>query len=418
MRPKILFISTAVPPHPESQTIRNLFFIKALNNIGCHLTIITAESEGRDNSLSSLMPSCRIIRTPVPGYFKVRDRLGVLPLGGYWQWLYGIYANFWKIPDAWSGWEKLVISAAARAIDRGSVDIIISSSGSYTAHIAGAFLAERWRKPWVAELGDPWSKNPIWPANFFYRVWRNQRLEKKCITRASALVLTTEATANGYKKWLGPKAPAISVIPMGYEPAEFSDATPAVKGVNFRIAYIGVAYRTGRDLRPLMSAIIDLSRFYPVQFRLIGSCSPSYQRYASEQSGKVIQFLGRVDYRQSLDHIKSEDILVAIGNPGGMQIPGKLYMYLASGRPILYISQSSRGDDPSWELLQKFPGVYRCQNNKNEIRFTIRALIEDFEAVSRKAFSRTAMPELAEYAWPRLGERFGQLIMQISQSNG
>lgn len=417
MNPRILFISTAIPPHPESQTIRNLFFLKGLKDINGDLTIVSAECEEKDNSLTFLMPQCKLLRTPRPSYFKIKKRLGSFPLGRYWQWLYGIYANFGKIPDLWSGWDRIVISKIVNQISRSDIDIIVTSSGSYTAHIAGAYLAKEWAKPWVAELGDPWTKNPIWPANFFFRVWRNQKLEMGSIPRADALVLTTEATADCYRKWLGPQAPPIAVIPMGYEPAEFLDVTPAVGHDNFKIAYIGVAYRTGRDLRPLMNAIIELKQFYPVHFRMIGPCSSSYHTYAQRDASNLIEFLGRVDYKQSLEYIKKEDILVAIGNTGGMQIPGKIYMYLASGRPILYISQSDSKDDPSWQLLQRFPGVYRCPNRKEEIMSTLGDMLADFNSVSPKAFSRITMPELTEYAWPSLGRRFGQLIMQILQKN-
>ena len=63
---RILFISTSVPPHFESQTIRNAFFIKALSDNGYQIEIITSPASKEDDSLRDIIANCKYNLTLIP----------------------------------------------------------------------------------------------------------------------------------------------------------------------------------------------------------------------------------------------------------------------------------------------------------------------------------------------------------------
>ena len=67
--------------------------------------------------------------------------------------------EFVYVPDAQIGWVPFAVRAGARVLERDREGdwVVYSSSVPYSAHLATARLASRFRLPWVAEFRDPWS---------------------------------------------------------------------------------------------------------------------------------------------------------------------------------------------------------------------------------------------------------------------
>jgi glycosyltransferase involved in cell wall biosynthesis len=412
--PRALFISTAVPPLAESQTIRNVFLLRGLHAAGFEIVVISGPITGSDPRLTGLLPPMEIHRTGPAPFDTFNSRLERLPGGRRLQWLAGIWANFFAIPDQKFGWESRVwecFRAIRARLDK--IDIVIASSGSYTAHLAGARIARESALPYVAELGDPWTYNPIWPATFMYRVMRNRRLERRAITAASLITVTTEETAEGYRHWLGKDCPPVEVVPMGFAADEFADALPLDSSKPPVLTYVGVAYRTGRNLLPVFDAVRHIQRDSALGFELVGPYSRSFADYARKHEMQAVKFHGRVPYQQSLEFIRNASILLIIGNPGVVQVPGKVFMYLAAGRPIVFVSQNEAADDPSWRILREFGGTYFCRHSPREIEAVLRSVLKTPAEAATSAMERRKNDKLGRYEWAGIGARFGQLARAL-----
>ncbi len=409
----VLFISTAIPPYQESQTIRNVFLLRGLVNTGFRVTVITPEASGGDKDLEAMMPTCEIVRTPRPSYDRYAELLSRLPIGNYFKWLYGLYANLFRVPDNRAGWDRIVLQTVAAGISIQNCDVIISSSGSYTAHLAASWLARRYSKPFVAEMGDPWTYNPIWPATIPYRVWRNRRLELQSISGCSALIVTTDQTAKLYSNWLGNRLGIIRVIPMGYAASEFSDVNRRRSEPPFEVTYVGVAYRAARNLIPVLEGMNSLALQNLLRFKVVGPHSRSFVKEVGKRQFRFVQFRGHVPYGEALEEIKGADLLLIIGNPGGVQIPGKVFMYLASGRPILYLCQGEEDSDPAWGILRKFPGTICSQLGADDVNRALRTVFENMGYWEEESYCRLSMLAMREFEWEFLGKRFGDEVRAL-----
>lgn len=413
----ILFISTAFPPHQESQTIRNIFLARGLSELGHRLSFVTPEPDPRnsDESLMALMPKGNWILTRRPYLMRLMERISRLPAGRHLVWLLGVFGNFFILPDMGLWWDNQVVAAVREICEEDRPDLILTSSGSYTAHLAGERLTRRWGIPLVLELGDPWSRNPIWPSNFVFRRVVNHFLERRVITQARAIVVTTEETASDYRQWLEAKCPPVFTVPMGYLPAEFADASeaPVYMGSPVEVKYVGVAYRTGRNIGPLLGALQKVSQARPVRFDFIGKGSQSFLSLARKNNFEFAHFLQPVSYNESLKIIKSAGILVIVGNSGGLQVPGKTYMYLASGRPILLLSQDVEDRDPTWRLLKNFRGTFRSNGKVEELVAVFNKILDDYPNVARESYLRLSDSVMKEYQWGIIGANFAKSISGV-----
>lgn len=101
------------------------------------------------------------------------------------------------------------------------------------------------------------------------------------------------------------------------------------------------------------------------------------------------------------------------GNLGTLQIPAKTYMYLATGKPILYIDSERVDQDATWRLLKEFPGVIRCTNTAESILNVLGDLEAALPGLQIQARERIGSRKLDEYRWDRLAERYSRIAWAI-----
>jgi hypothetical protein len=418
---RVLFISTAIPPFPESQTIRNIFFIKGLVRRGFEVTVVTPEFLRGDKSLlQGMPPGCEYARTPRPPFDVQQEALARLPrVGKSLAWLHGILAGLFAVPDYRSGWDRLALSVCSELDAAREFDAVISSSGSYTAHLAANAVSRLWGLPWVADYGDPWSLNSIWPSNSPHLRLLNRRMERAVLPDARAVVFSTEETLRAYEQWLGSRLPPAFCIPCGYSLEEFAEVASlqSPTGKDLCVSYVGVAYRSNRNLIPAIEAMAELQKKSSfrrkVSLHIVGPHSRFFEKAAQNRDIQhAVQFLGRVSYSESIEHIRRSHCLLLIGNRGTLQIPGKVYMYLASGRPILYIGQLPRQRDPSYQLLSRFSGVLYADMSSRTILAALEELCSEYGRWQELALQRRTEPALRQYEWNALGNRFASLVAE------
>jgi hypothetical protein len=411
-RGRLLFLSTSIPPLPESQTIRNVYFLRGLAARGYDIDVVAPPAEGGDGTLFDLLPSgVRVLRTREPAYERIQRlvaRVSLRSLRPVARSAVATAAGMLCAPDVRRDWARLAIRTALEQAQRPSG--IVSSSGSAAAHLAAAELARDWRIPWVAELGDPWSFNPIRPASLPHIRWQNGRLERRAFAGVSALVVTTEETAAVYRaRW--PSLP-VRVVPCGYsKPARGGTVAPGARGVS--IAYVGSASRGTRDLRVFLAALSKLPRECnggTLGFQVIGSHSPAFVRAARKLGLDNVTFSGWVGYWKSIELMHQADLLLLYGNADPLQVPGKVFNYMASNRPILYLGQLPPEKDPTHRLLSGLPGVICTTTNDPALPDLLHATLANLDQYSIEALRRMDDPGLTRYHWDELGRYFASVV--------
>ncbi|MCL4855624.1 MAG: glycosyltransferase, partial [Bryobacteraceae bacterium] len=411
---RIAFLAYYFPPIGGGGTPRSVKFVKYLHRFGYEPTVVTVEPEthavSREfqfdaSSLSDLSDSrYSVVRVANPDATGLRKRLRqsryfpLLWAAGY-RWLYEAR------PWAFAAQREI-----ARLHEAEPFDAIYASSGPASTLEAAAAASKQHGIPWVADLRDLWTRDSLkfYPSAWHYR-WES-RLEKRVLTSAAAIVANTPLSGDRLRDWLGPAiAKRVTVIPNGYDSAEFPDgferSDQAADGT-ITIVYAGTLYDPGqtrsrlgryrpyelandaRSLKPVVEGMrvlrsADAATSRRIRVRILGHVPHGSRRLIDEtQFGDQIVCEGCLPRSEAIAATKSAEALlilqVAFRDPEKPvpYVPGKVYDYLAAGSPIL--APVAPGD--LRDLLLQTPQAYVCDYRYAEtIAASLQRLVADLD---------------------------------------
>lgn len=266
-----------------------------------------------------------------------------------------------SMPDMYTGWLLPAVFAGWKAARQRGVQQIFSSGPFWTNHLVGYALSHLTGLPWTAHFRDPWIAGTWETPTSAIADKLSRRLERLIVTRASAVVGVTEEHAEAFRRTY-PHLPAnkFFAVPNGFDNAEWEELPPLnsedapreESGLGkfpgkFLIAYTGTFY-VERDPRPLFRALQTLIesgelKREQVQVDLIGWCDTSEGRSVGEMAaahglGDCVHLLGPRSRPETLCRMRQADLLLLLAERFVIQIPGKTYEYLRSGRPILALT--------------------------------------------------------------------------------
>lgn len=254
-------------------------------------------------------------------------------------------------------WAPFGFAAGLWAVRRYRPSVLYSTGGPFSSHVAGLAVRRATRLPWVADFRDPWSANRIREC-WHPKVQKLGRLlEGAVVNAADAVVANTEVLAQTLQRWLGPDAAQkIVVIPNGFDPEEFEDV-PRISYDRFTIVYVGAAYPLHSPV-PFFAAlqlVLDArpDRRDRIQVLFVGAGEDEYGPISRGMGlGDVVHFLGPRAHREALSIMRSAHVLLLTLTTSEVEspfIPGKVYEYMASGVPLLAITEKGA----LWELLAR-----------------------------------------------------------------
>lgn len=396
---KILFVSTSFPPATDMHTTRNMYLVDGLVRNGHKVDIITCgEYEPKQLMFDKALSSLKIYRTDYPFIYKwhkyMTSHCRFKPL----LKVHNVFVNYYAIPDMYSGWERLVMKIVKK-YDLLDYDVVITSSGSYTAH----FFGKKWKlltgKKWIAEYGDPWGLDGYGNIKKLY-----YKLEQPILSFCDGLVFTTQSTIDAYKRNYKNSIP-YELVTGGYNAIIDDIGDVSKNGIVF--TYMGIAYKRDRNLGNVLSAIKNNNKTCG---QIVGTISDDIIEECKSISNIICR--GRVPYEESLNIMASSDVMIIVGNFGKLQIPGKTYIYLSSKKPILYIQQQEE-EDPTLSLLSKFKGVIVCKNTGDSISKAIDEIVFNYDKYKKEAESRCEADLFKNYSWEALGNQFEKFTLSI-----
>ena len=273
----------------------------------------------------------RGLRAPLYKVLKFLLLLPVLPA-------YLLEKLLADLDSQWS-WFPLAARRGYALCREVSPEIIYSTGGAASAHIAAGMIARRTGIPWVAEFQDPlvhgdWSRGKVARKVFAFA-------ERYVCAHASRVVFLTEEARRraATRTSLGDRGRCI------YPGAEPLPEIPPRRrnGALLRFAHLG-SFGGSRNPGVLLEAARLLLDERPelagtVRFDFYGNCDANSKRLLREFPREgVATFHGRVSRSVSLAAMREADVLVLIQNVADYSaetIPSKVYEYLVAGRPIL-----------------------------------------------------------------------------------
>ncbi|WP_245590651.1 glycosyltransferase family 4 protein [Adhaeribacter aquaticus] len=359
---QVLFITYYWPPSGGAGVQRCLKFVKHLPEFGITPTIVTvSEKEASypvlDRSLEADIPAgVRVIRTstsePFEFYKKLTGRKEI-PYGGFAnekkdssvQKFFKFLRGNLFIPDARVGWNKYAIKACSELLANEKFEAIITTSPPHSTQLIGLTLQKKFGVKWIADLRDPWT-DIYYYKDLQHTAWAKKKdaeYEKAVIENATNLLVTSSDT----KRLLLAKSPdiktkKIKVIPNGYDEEDFQYLSQPPQDA-FLITYTGTITETYNIEAFLKAFALVASRHQDIAYKLrfVGKISDEIKNQI-EATGllHLTEIVPFVPHNESVRYLMNTTILL-MGIPDVENnyciLPGKLFEYLASNKPIICI---------------------------------------------------------------------------------
>jgi glycosyltransferase involved in cell wall biosynthesis len=331
-RRRVLVLAYYFPPVGGAGVQRTLKFVKYLAELGWDATVISTRSRAygaRDESLvEEVPPNTRVVRTaalPLArylGYALYRARL--MRLRAFVLW-----------PDGGLGWMPFAFAAALKRARRDRPDVLFSTSSPYGSHLVAGAVARLTRIPWVADFRDEWAANPHLAGQPRLLTRLSRRAERMIAKRAARIVVAAEYFRI---EGVGPDDPRRIEIVNGVDEDDLLvDATGPRD--RFVLAHVGSLYDL-RDPAPALRAIARLVADGTVdgdrlEVRLVGNVwIPDF----APPPGLWVTVAGYVTHREAVSEMAAATALLLYVPKDDLAPSGKLFEYLASGRPLLCLA--------------------------------------------------------------------------------
>jgi glycosyltransferase involved in cell wall biosynthesis len=405
-RRRVLVVAYFFPPLGGAGVQRTLKFVKYLAALGWEATVVSTRSRlypVRDASLQDDVPdaTCVVRTAALPLAHWVSLVLYRLRLRRLFAWV------TW--PDGGVGWFPFALWAGLRAARRDRPDVIFSSSPPQSGHLAALVVHRLTGIPWVADFRDEWASDAHRADQPRALARLAARVERAFTKHARGCVV-----AAGYFDIAGlPKDdPRRVEIPNGVDDADLATGIHPPTG-RFVLAYVGTIYGI-RDPTPAFRALarliergeVDDAR---VEVRLVGSM---WMEGFEPGAGIQMQSTGYVDHARALQEMSAATALLLYVPSASLAPSGKLFEYLASGRPILCLTHP---DNLASRLVRDWDaGVVADPHDESEIERAILTLwkrwqengLPDQDDVRRRA--------LAQYSRRAGAERLAAVLEEAS----
>jgi glycosyltransferase involved in cell wall biosynthesis len=334
-RRRVLILAYFFPPLGGAGVQRTVKFIRYLEPLGWDATVITSRSRwypAQDPSLLRELPaSTRVIRTAA---LPIAYRASAVP---YYLGLRRLQAALtW--PDGGKGWAPFAFLAALRAVRLERPDVIFSTSAPYGAHLVAMHVSRRTGIPWVADFRDEWASSALIPEQPRALTRLAAKAERAIISAADNIVVAADFFRF---EGLAPDDPRRTVIMNGVDDADLPDASVRPPTDRFVLAYVGTVYDS-IDPTPALRVLASLVERGQIErerleVRFVGSI---WREDFAPPPGIRFERIGYVEHPRAVEEMCAATALLLYVPSWSLALPGKLFEYLASGRPVLCLTHS------------------------------------------------------------------------------
>ena len=414
---KVIIITYYWPPAGGPGVQRWLKFVKYLPDFGIEPIVYCPQNPSypiMDSSMvSEVNPRLKVIQKPINEPYRLaklisKSNTSNLSKGviseqnkqtALEKILLFVRGNFF-VPDARILWVKPSFSFLSDYIKIHKVDTIITTGPPHSLHLIGLKLKQSHSLKWITDFRDPWTHigyhKKLKLTKFAKR--KHDQLEASVLMNSDQIIVTSPQTKTILSKCT---TSPISVITNGYD---FEISITSKLDSMFTLSHIGNLH-DGRNpeflwktLHDLVQNSIDFSKYF--RLNLIGFISEtvlnSIRAFGLEA---YTNYIGYVSHSESLEYQSRTQLLLLIEEKSKESqyiIPGKLFEYIASKRPIIAIGPDE--SDIENIINQTDSGNYLRYNEDESLCAIILEHFKNFKKddlnVNSKAFEKYSRKNL------------------------
>ena len=360
---RVLIISYYWPPAGGISVIRPLKLAKYISEFGWEPIVCTAENPHfpfeDENAAKDIPKNLEVLKVPIVEPYEIYKKLtgqkhksalaDVIQNAPKRSFLHNlsvwIRGNFF-IPDARCLWIKPVVNELTKYLKENPVDAIITTGPPHSVNRIGYLLNEKLQIPWLADLQDPWTQVDYYK-HFKISKWahrRHRKMENQIFDNADLITIVSNSWKTDLES-IG--ASNVEVVPLGYDTTDFSENIKLDS--NFTLTHLGLL---GEDRNPtiLIEVIADLckldsnfSKYFRLQ--LVGKVNDRLKNLVKKLDlSEQVSFIGQVNRDEALEIMQASQLLLLLLNKAenvGGRIPGKVFEYFGSRRPVLSLGPNN-----------------------------------------------------------------------------
>ena len=323
------------------------------------------------------------------------------------------------IPDARCWWVKPSVRYLKEYLKEHPVDAIISTGPPHSMHLIAMKLKAATGLPWIADFRDPWTEIDFYDELHLSR-WadrKQHRLERQVLTKADKIVTIGWDCAKGLGRLCNRN---VRVIPNGYDWETDATQQAATLSKEFTLTHLGVI-TPSRNAPALWQALQELKTEIEgfeksLKINLIGQVDQSVIH--------DLEIFGLKDNTRLIPHVPHDEVLqwqqssqvllLLVNNTPNAKgiITGKLFEYLASGRPILCIGPED--GDAARILKESHAGKTINFEDKEKAKDVIKALYQKYLENELPSYGSK---EIEKYSRKALTKIYAQLLEKTINQN-
>lgn len=430
---RVLIITYYWPPSGGSGVQRWLKMSKYLPENGWQPVIYTTEDAEYpiiDPSLEKdVAPETEVIRRPIiEPYTLYKKFLGIkkeetIKVGfasekkksGWKEKLSVWIRGNCFIPDARCWWVKPSVRYLKEYLKEHPVDAIISTGPPHSMHLIALKLKEATGLPWIADFRDPWTQIDFYDELHLTR-WadrKQHKMEREVLTQADKVVTVGWDCARSLGR-IGKRN--VRVILNGYD-WDIDTASQAMSlSQEFTLTHLGIV-APSRNMPQLWEALNDLKKEIAgfgerLKIKLVGQVDQSVV-----QSLTANGLMGNTEITPYIPHEEIQEVqqssqvlLLLINNAPNAKgiLTGKLFEYLASGRPILCIGPED--GDAAQILKETNAGITIGFEDKDKMK---EVILDYYNKYTENGLPSNDNTEIEKYSRRALSGEYGKLLDKI-----
>ena len=394
---RALIVAYYFPPIAASGSMRPLAFCHHLHAFGWATTVLTADPTSvyppmeLDSGLARRIPSGTSVervsyRDPVALAISARDwlrrrharptddrsapaagRAASAPGQDSWRRRAKdlVLAHVAEFPDQQAAWIRPAVRRALDLARRERFDLVFATGKPWSGFAVGMRVAERLRVPFVADFRDPWTRNPYTDWRMPSLASRARRLEHSICATAASVVVNTEPLREQFAADYPRLADKFITITNGFDEwitGGLAETQSPVSVDGLELWHFGTVYGR-RDPVALLTAVDELTTQeharLKIRLRFVGRwlvTNPESNALALrlEERG-VLTRTPHLPHEECLHLMHTAPVLLVLQPASPLQIPAKIYEYVAINRPLLVV-----GGEGATAALVEHHGLGRC----------------------------------------------------------
>ncbi len=320
------------------------------------------------------------------------------------------------IPDARFLWIRPASKYLIKKLSEVHVDAIISTGPPHSLHLIAQNVHAACKIPWIVDYRDPWTQIDYFNDLHLTSLAKNThlRLERKVLNECNHIVTVGKSMAEDLNLFTSvPK----TVITNGYDDADFSEMQ-SNPSTDLNITYLGVMNES-RNPHAFWQALSNIKadktiKPEKIRIHIAGQIDTSTEQSIRDAGlDEMVTRYGYVSHSKALELMQQAGILLLVINRTTNNktiLTGKIFEYIASGKPILCIGPK---DGDAADILSEVQNAHVFEYD--EVEAIESFIIESYRSAENGTLVASTVSKSSKYTRKSLTQKLANVLSQVTE---